>query len=200
MTLLNTTPNGPNINFVGGNAGDEADIQANIADVTVQNFATVKLGNPQSNLDHIANVSVIGSGATTLSLDDEANRNQLANIYFFRTSPTYTFARTNTSQVILRDNPVDTVFVALHSDPSALLTSGPVLSTTDHKATINYSNLASVSLQGGHSVNKYNVEDTPTGTSLAIHGSVPIANDMFSTQERHRQRRKRSGQSRAKHA
>jgi hypothetical protein len=45
FTVVSTTPDGPTMILAGGNAGDEADIQGNSSGVTVQNFATVNIGN-----------------------------------------------------------------------------------------------------------------------------------------------------------
>src|SRR5262249_5691144 len=57
-------------------AGDEADIQANRSDVSVQNFATVNIGNATDGVQEIhADVTVNNSGPfTSLTVDNSADR------------------------------------------------------------------------------------------------------------------------------
>jgi hypothetical protein len=73
VTVVSTTPDGPTMVLVGGNRGDEADIQGNSSGVTVQSFATVNIGN--QGLVQGINGGIVANNDGAVLVDDSADFN-----------------------------------------------------------------------------------------------------------------------------
>ncbi len=132
--------------------------------------STVNVGTPDNKLRGIANLTVSGGmlrdafgnpvagSATTLNLDDQANTVARGFSWLFgptsiQTQPTYTVA----DRSVVRADALTTTF----------LRTGAVSNTTV-VATINYSNLAGLTINGGTTPNVFNVQSTAAGTPTTI--------------------------------
>jgi hypothetical protein len=139
--VFNVVSTGPGTTLQAGNGGDQ-----------------VNLGSATSNLDGIHTLTVQGGTGTILNLDDEANHNRKVaseiGIELIKTSPAYVI----TDQAVTRTNVVTTT----------LLGTGQVLSSRTLTATINYSNLAGLTVHGGSSGNSFSVQATAAGTPTTV--------------------------------
>jgi hypothetical protein len=147
------------VNLDTGTGANQVTVLANAAAVTVnaQGTDAVTVGNASHNLDGIAApVTVQGNGQTALTVDDEANRNsQILGSLFRTTRPTFTV----TDALVSRHNVVT-------------LSSGEGGSTTTYDATVFYSGLSGLTLQGGRSGNVFNVEAAAAGTPVAVNAGA----------------------------
>src|SRR5262249_18751119 len=133
----------------------------------------VQVGDASHNLDGVHDLTVHGGTGTTLLLDDEANRDQT----FLDEIPGFTIERQSrpvdqvTDGAVVRTNnrtdvEHDTTGKVVGSDPLDPLV-----------ATVGYSGLAGLTVQGGHSGNKFDVQSTAAGTPVTITGGTALPGD-----------------------
>jgi hypothetical protein len=125
---------------------------------------TVDVGDtrPGANnrlLDPITSVTVNGGTGTALNLNDQDNENSPLFVggAVRGTAPTYLV----TAGSVTRTNRV---------------TAGSVPFAT-YVATVGYNNLSQLTINGGHSGNRFFVQGTPAGTQLTINDGPPLAGD-----------------------
>jgi hypothetical protein len=130
----------------------------NLGKDTVDVGNTMVLTLPVHLLNGIHSLTVNGGTGPMLNLNDQDNvagRDILGNI--LATSPTYIV----TDRSVVRNDVLT----------GGIFGNGPIV------ATIKYGDLASLTINGGHSGNTFNVQRTAAGTPVTINAGAPITGD-----------------------
>jgi hypothetical protein len=153
------------LNIFGGSGANTYAVQ-DTAGVTTETITVgtgtdvIHLGTPASNLDGVGSLKVNGNNQTALVLDDEANHDRQFRWIFgtgrVQTRPTYVI----TGQKVIRTNQVTQTFLSAGQIVNTI-TSSPL-------ATVQYSGIGVVYLQGGASPNVFNVQGTQLSTPIVI--------------------------------
>ena len=138
----------------GGATPNVFNVQSTGAPLTINAGAggdVVNTGAPFNQLIGVGNLTVVGSTGTILNLDDQANANQSSPTLSIRANPTYVITNNSVTRNVFETITANNI--VLHKSLSG---------------AIFYSNLASLTINGGSSPNVYNVQSTALSTLVTI--------------------------------
>lgn len=141
---------------------------------TAASTAAIIVGDANDNLNTVGNLRINGGPSTTLLINDQANANRKFNIVdplskkiTYRVSEVTQPVFLVTSTGVTRTNPVGDTYVPAVKpiDPGE-----PLVVNHTYAMNLTYSNISTMTIDGGGSQNVFNVQSTVSGPAVTLNG------------------------------